>query len=131
MRPRFCRLASDQRPRAPELGRRGEAPAPVAPAAKEPTPRKAGTLAEENRLFAAAVEARNRGDVQRAAELFGELLTTYPQTALRESAQVERFRALSRAGQSTRAASEARRYLAEHPEGFGRTEARDLAIDKK
>lgn len=103
---------------------------PVAPsAAKEP--RKNGTLAEENRLFAAGVEARNRGDVLRAAELFGELLSTYPQSTLREVAQVEHFRALNRAGQTARAAGEARRYLAEHADGAARSEARDLALSGK
>jgi hypothetical protein len=110
------------------------ASAPAAPkgvAAKDERPRKGGTLAEENRLFAAGVEARNRGDAARAAELFGELLATYPQSTLREVAQVERFRALSRAGQGGRAASEARHYLAEHPDGAARNEARDLALDTK
>jgi FecR protein len=102
---------------------------PGAPA-KEASHR-VGTLAEENRLFAAGVEARNRGDAARAAELFGELLGTYPQSTLREVAQVERFRALSQAGQTTRAASEARRYLAEHAEGAARNEARDLALSGK
>ncbi len=92
---------------------------------------KPGTLTEENRLFAAGVEARNRGDAARAAEHFGELLALYPQSALRESAQVERFRSLSRAGLTARAASEARRYLAEHSDGFARNEARDLALDSK
>jgi hypothetical protein len=128
-------------------------PAPVAPtpvAAQEPEstpaatpvaakpnapsstkePRKSGTLAEENRLFAAGVEARNRGDALRAAELFGELLSTYPQSTLREVAQVEHFRALNQAGQTARAAGEARRYLAEHADGAARAEARDLALDK-
>ncbi len=90
-----------------------------------------GTLAEENRLFAAGVEARNRGDAARAVELFGELLSAYPQSTLREMAQVERFRALSQAGQTSRAASEARRYLAEHAEGAARSEARDLALSGK
>lgn len=112
----------------------GTAPPAVNKPASRETPRdaparKGGTLAEENRLFSAGVEARNRGDVGRAAELFGELLTTYPKTTLREVAQVERFRALSRAGQATRAASEARHYLAEHPDGAAKTEARDLALD--
>jgi hypothetical protein len=102
-----------------------------APVGKSAASRKPGTLAEENRLFAAAVEARNRGEAARAAEILGELLSTYPQTALRESAQVERFRALNRAGQAPRAASEARRYLAEHPNGFGRSEARDIALEGK
>lgn len=93
--------------------------------------RKAGTLTEENKLFAAGVEARNRGEVARAAELFGELLGQYPQTALRESAQIERFRALSRAGLTARAATEARRYLAEHSDGLARSEARDLALESE
>jgi hypothetical protein len=103
------------RPRAPSV-------------AKEP--RRSGTLAEENRLFAAGVEARNRGDARSAAELFGELLSTYPKSTLREVAQVEHFRALNQAGQTARAAGEARRYLAEHADGAARAEARDLALDK-
>ncbi len=92
---------------------------------------RVGTLAEENRMFAAGVEARNRGDSARAAELFTELLSTHPQSTLREVAQVERFRALSQAGQTARAASEARRYLAEHADGAARSEARDLALSGK
>jgi hypothetical protein len=104
---------------------------PVAGSSKDAGARKPGTLSEENKLFAAGVEARNRGEAARAAELFGELLAQYPQTALRESAQVERFRALSTAGLTVRAASEARRYLAEHSDGFARSEARDLALDSK
>jgi hypothetical protein len=108
-----------------------KAVAPSAPAAKEASPRRVGTLAEENRLFAAGVEARNRGDALRAAEIFGELLSTYPQSTLREVAQVEHFRALGQAGQTARAASEARRYLAEHADGAARSEARDMALSDK
>jgi hypothetical protein len=93
--------------------------------------RRGGTLAEENRLFAAGVEARNRGDAAKAVELFSELLSSYPQSTLREVAQVERFRALKTAGQAGRASIEARRYLAEHPDGAARTEARDLALDSR
>jgi len=99
--------------------------------AKDTSARRVGTLAEENRLFAAGVEARNRGDATRAAELFTELLSTYPQSTLREMAQVERFRALKSAGQATRASTEARRYLAEHPDGSARSEARDLALGSR
>ncbi len=110
------------------------APTPITarpgPPAKEAS-RRVGTLAEENRMFAAGVEARNRGDAARAAELFAELLSSYPQSTLREVAQVERFRALSQAGQTARAASEARRYLAEHADGAARSEARDLALSGK
>jgi hypothetical protein len=114
------------------------APAPAATqpklgaaAHKDGASRRAGTLTEENKLFSAGVEARNRGEASRAAELFSELLSSYPQSALREAAQVERFRALSRAGLAGRAASEARRYLAEHADGFARSEARDLALEGK
>lgn len=130
--------AADVPSAAPASVTANEAPAAEAPAAVSPSKsgpgregaaRKGGTLAEENRLFSAGVEARNRGEAARAAELFGELLSTYPQTTLREVAQVERFRALSRAGQSARASSEARHYLAEHPDGAAKTEARDLALD--
>jgi hypothetical protein len=113
-------------PAAPVVARNAGASAAV----KEPPTRK-GTLAEENRLFAAGVEARNRGDAARAAELFGELLSTYPQSTLREVAQVEHFRALNQAGQTTRAVGEARRYLAEHADGAARSEARDLALSQK
>jgi hypothetical protein len=118
---------------APAVEAEGSAAEAAVPVAAKPSGgaqlRKSGTLAEENRLFSAGVEARNHGDAARAAELFGELLSSYPQSTLREVAQVERFRALSRAGQSTRAASEARHYLAEHPDGAARAEARDLALD--
>ncbi|HYQ18470.1 MAG TPA: FecR family protein [Polyangiaceae bacterium] len=107
------------------------APSAKSSSAKAAPVRRAGTLAEENRLFAAGVEARNRGDAARAAELFNDLLTTFPQSTLREVAQVERFRALKRAGQATRASTEARHYLAEHPDGAARTEARDLALDSR
>jgi hypothetical protein len=106
-----------------------EAPRPGRP--KVVASRKAGTLAAENRLFSAGVEARNRGDSARAAELFTELLASYPQSTLREVAQVERFRALKSAGQASRASTEARRYLAEHPDGAARGEARDLALDSQ
>jgi hypothetical protein len=115
---------------APPVSAKAAGPrAPVA--GREATPRRVGTLAEENRLFAAGVEARNRGDAARAAELFGELLGTYPQSTLREVAQVEHFRALRRAGQAARAAGVARRYLAEHADGAARTEARDVALSAK
>ena len=99
--------------------------------AKQASARHTGTLAEENRLFAAGVEARNRGDSPRAAELFSDLLSNYPQSTLREVAQVERFRALKSAGQAARASTEARHYLAEHPDGAARSEARDLALDSQ
>jgi hypothetical protein len=116
---------------APPASAKAVAPPRANAGAKEASPRRMGTLAEENRLFAAGVEARNRGDAARAAELFAELLSTYPQSTLREVAQVEHFRALGQAGQTARAAGVARRYLAEHADGAARTEARDVALSNK
>jgi len=121
----------------PRAGAAVAAPPSRSPRASRPptspkeSTRKSGTLADENRIFSAGVEARNRGDAARAAELFGELLASYPQSTLREVAQVERFRALKKAGQTTRAAGEARKYLAEHADGAARGEARDLALSDK
>ena len=106
-------------------------PAPPGSSPAKEASRRGGTLAEENRLFAAGVDARNRGDSARAAELFGELLSNYPQSTLREVAQVEHFRALGQAGQTARAAGEARSYLAEHADGAARSEARDVALSEK
>lgn len=90
-----------------------------------------GTLADENRMFQAAVDARNRGDDRRAIELFGSLLARHPKSRLAEESRVERMRALRRLGDSARASAEARRYLAEHGSGFAREEAREAALGEK
>jgi len=128
---------------------RSEAPAEVEPVAQEPSsaassrkkarmaprraatadnPHAAGSLAEENRMFLAAVEARNRGQDRAAAELFGALLAKFPASKLAEEARVERMRAFTRLGDDARAAAEARRYLARHSNGFAREEARMTAL---
>lgn len=86
---------------------------------------KASNLAEQSRLFQEAIDARNRGEDVRAAELFARLLARYPSY---EEAEVQLFRAQKRLGRMTAAAAEARRYLAQHPQGFARDEARDLAL---
>jgi hypothetical protein len=106
-----------------------ETPAP--PAAPKPaaafggrTPD--GTLAEENRLFQAGLSARNSGDPAAAAEAFATLLARYPRSVLAEQALAERFRALARAGRLSAAVVSARRYLAQYPRGFARTEAERL-----
>lgn len=90
--------------------------------------RDPSTLAEENRLFLLAVEARNRGDDRAAVELFAGMLAKYPTGKLAEEARIERMRALTRLGDSTKAAAEARRYLARHATGFAREEARSTAL---
>jgi hypothetical protein len=86
---------------------------------------KASNLAEQSRLFQEAIDARNRGEDARAAELFAHLLARYPSY---EEAEVQLFRAQKRLGRMAAAAAEARRYLAQHPQGFARDEARDLAL---
>lgn len=83
------------------------------------------TLAEQSRMFQEAIDARNRGEDARAADLFARLLSRYPSY---EEAEVQLFRAQKRLGRMTAAAAEARRYLALHPQGFARDEARELAL---
>jgi outer membrane protein assembly factor BamD (BamD/ComL family) len=82
-------------------------------------------LAEQSRMFQEAIDARNRGDDARAADLFARLLARYPSY---EEAEVQLFRAHKRLGRTTLAAAAARRYLAQHPQGFAHDEARDLAL---
>jgi len=118
-------------PPAPALS----APAPAAPArgpsASLPAARgSSGSLGEENRMFQAALDARNHGEEARAVELFGALLARYPNGRLAEEARVERMRGLRRTGNVSGAASEARRYLAEHPHGYAQDEARGDALNK-
>jgi hypothetical protein len=87
-----------------------------------------GSLAEENRLFEAALAARNGGDDGRAADAFGALLSRYPRSVLAEQALAERFRALSRAGRTALAVTAARRYLAAYPQGAARSDAERIAL---
>ena len=86
---------------------------------------RASTLAEQGRMFQDAIDARNRGDDARAVELFMRLLARFPSY---EEAQVQLFRAQGRLGHTAAAASEARHYLAQHPQGFAHEEARVLAL---
>jgi FecR protein len=90
-----------------------------------PAEAKASTLAEQGHMFQDAIDARNRGDDAHAVELFTRLVARYPSY---EEAEVQLFRAQNRLGQTAAAAAGARRYLAEHPQGFAREEARTLAL---
>jgi hypothetical protein len=101
------------------------------PAAEQPrkvvaSPVRKGELRAQNRLYQAALDARNEHDDTRAVALLRELLTKYPETPLRQEAQVERLRALKRLGDYSAAARDARHYLAEHGSGFARDEAQEL-----
>jgi hypothetical protein len=110
--------------RAPARPAGGSAPNRAAAAA-------ASSLNDENRMYQAALDARNRGDDRKALDLFAALITRYPEGHYSELAQVERMRALQRTGDRARAAAEARRYLAEHGHEFAREEARGIALGDK
>lgn len=88
---------------------------------------ESGTLAEENRLFEAALAARNAGQHLAAAESFRTLLARYPRSVLGEQALAGQFASLERAGRTTAAALAARRYLASYPQGFARANAARVA----
>ena len=121
-----------ERPMASRAARSGgeERPVPTAvlPSAANLAEVQMGTLAEENALYQSAVEARSRGDDASAADRLGRLLRRYPGSLLAGEARVERMRALSRSGRAREAAREARRYLADHPDGFAREEAKRLVM---
>ena len=77
-----------------------ERPAEMARPAKPAVPRPAAvgsTLAEQNQLFAAAMDARRRGDVAEARRRLDDLLVRFPFGALADSARRELAR-LPRAG---------------------------------
>ncbi len=86
------------------------------------------TLPEQNRLYRQALDARNAGDDARTVTLLDSLISRYPGSPLRQEAEVERFRALSRIGRSNEAVRAARRYLSDYEVGFARDEAESLAL---
>ena len=99
---------------------RGPAPAATSPAVS--------SLAEENRLYQAAMTAKRAGDDARVVSRLSELMARYPSSPLVPNARVERFRALKRMGNDAAAAREARKYLAENPDGFASDEARGAVM---
>ena len=94
--------------------------APAPPAAESRTT----TLADENRLFAAAMAAKRAGRDADTVRYLDEILAHFPQSSLVPNVRVERFRALQRMGNSKAAAQTARDYLRESPSGFAEEEAR-------
>ena len=97
----------------------GSSKVPAEPSSSD----KSSSLAVENRLLQAAMAARQQGDVQRAVQLAGELVTRFPASPLVEEARVERMRALVSGGNVAAATAEARSYLNDYPQGFARQEA--------
>ncbi|HLV69004.1 MAG TPA: FecR family protein [Polyangiaceae bacterium] len=128
--PRTEVAPSVREPSRAAPNRRTRTPARRAVAQNATPADSSGSLAEENKMFLAAVEARNRGQDRAAAELFGALLGKFPTSKLAEEARVERMRAFTRLGDDARAAAEARRYLARHSNGFAREEARMTALGR-
>jgi hypothetical protein len=88
---------------------------------------EADALAEQNRLFQAALDARAAGDDAAVVRHLDRLLVRFPKTELAREARLARFRALSRLGREAEAAREAGRYLLDHPDAPARGEARDLS----
>jgi hypothetical protein len=120
-------------PATPELLPEGADPQPSASvrssatvAHQEEAP--GSTLAAETREYMLAMAAKRRGDDEQALARVDDFLRRHPHSTLAPHARVERFRLLKALGHERDAADEARRYLAEHPDGFARGEARGMAI---
>ncbi|HEX6765560.1 MAG TPA: FecR domain-containing protein [Polyangiaceae bacterium] len=98
---------------------------PAEPAAARPTPEESD-LAEQNRIFGLAMQARRAGKLASALSSYEEFLERYPNGPLSESARVERIRILAKL-EPGRARALAVRYLADYPRGFAREEVRAIA----
>ena len=97
---------------------------PTAAASVVPAPQS--TLAEENQWFKEAAEASRNGDVNGALGRLEQLLREHPQSPLAQTALVRKFRLLAKAGRSSEAQSEAKRYLGAYPTGFAVAEAQAI-----
>jgi outer membrane protein assembly factor BamD (BamD/ComL family) len=102
-------------------------PAPAARGSKEPV-EESSTLAQENDLYAAASRAAREGNDALAVASLNGLLARYPSSPLAQNVRVDRFRALNRSGRAQEAMSQARRYLADYPNGFARDEAKAIVL---
>lgn len=95
------------------------------PASTRAAPSKVSMLTEQNTLFAEAVAARQRGEVDRALAGYARIAERFPASALAESALLARVRLLAqRDGASAR--SEAERFLGRYPHSFARREVEAL-----
>ncbi|MBI5532123.1 MAG: FecR domain-containing protein [Deltaproteobacteria bacterium] len=102
--------------------------APSASVASATAGQNPSTLSAEIRLFQQAIEARRQGRDEEAIRCLDLFLARHPGSTLAQEARIERFRALKRLGKDGAAAMEARKYLADHPEGFARDEARSIVL---
>jgi hypothetical protein len=89
----------------------------------------ASSLAEQNRLFQAALDARRAGDDAAVLRAVDELFARYPETTLAQEARLARFRALKALKRNHEASREARRYLSAHPDTPAADEARRALLE--
>ena len=105
----------------------GSAPAPRDSAAS-PGEVASSTLAAETRAFERAMALQRTGKHEAALDGLDSFLASYPRSPLVQEAQVQRFRLLKRLGRDRESAAAAREYMAEHPGGFARGEARGIVL---
>jgi len=86
---------------------------------------RSSDLAKQNDLYARASAERNLGHSREALDLYRELLSRFPASALAESSYVQRIRIL-RSTNPAAASGEAKQYLARFPKGFARVEVEAL-----
>lgn len=124
--------AHNSEPAAPS----SESVAADSPRARAPTSRpnsnaegrSSSTLRDENVLYERALRRAEASDAAGALADLEALVARHPRSPLVQSARVEHFRILLRVGNRSLAASEARRYLSDYPDGFARSEAKNVAL---
>ncbi len=120
------RVEESQARTAVAFGALGVSPAPAD--AHAPPAAEQSTLAQENDLYTAASRASRDGNDALAIADLNDLLARYPNSPLAQNARVDRFRSLNRSGRAQEAVAQARRYLADYPNGFARDEAKALVL---
>jgi hypothetical protein len=125
---RVPRSSTSQSPTSAEPQRPTTGPKEPTPANQKPNGEAAevgstSTLSEENRLFQAAAQAEQGGDINAALTSLDKLVQDYPRSPLAQNALARKFRLLSRVGRKNEAMEEARRYLRAYPSGFAEREA--------
>jgi hypothetical protein len=108
-----------------------EAELPAAEPDKRATPPRkhfdSRQLADQNRRFARAMNAKKSGASAVALRELDRLVRRYPGSPLTQEVRVERMRLLATLGRDAAAARAARRYLREFPDGYAAREAEGLA----
>lgn len=106
---------------SPSVPKRNPA-VPVSVPVSVARPEASSHLAEQNDLFDEAMRLKRTGNASGGVAKLDQLLTSYPNGPLSESAAAERMRLLA-ASDPPRAPAAARDYLQRHPRGFARAEA--------